>query len=312
MRLPVSLRAPLLLRLSLSLALLLGVAPAFAQDDDEFDVLDDDPPARAPVYDDEDEDEEDDADDVDDVDDLDEGGAASFTDESDLQTIFVVQSKPRLVAGSFEIAPQLAVSVNDRFTSHTGLILSGIYHLQENVAVEVSVGGFFWWDDPFGPNAPGPRLGGRDTDMTIEIRQKERLAPELVQLYRLTWLTTADLQWSPIYGKVSVHDWQLGQFNLYLSVGAGVTGLQLENQQALGDFYQLDGPLGPEIGPMSLTTTFGGGLRFYFGEYFGVRFELRDYVNALQVLQTEVTSEAFSTFDVTNTLLAQVGVSFIF
>lgn len=314
MRLPVSLRAPTLLRLTLSFGLLLGVAaPAFAQDDEDEDVLDD-PPSRAPVsdYDDEEDEDEDEEEDADATAAGGDGGSAEVENASDLQTIFVVQSKPRLVTGSFEFAPQLAVSVNDRFTAHTGLILSGIYHLQENVAFEISVGGFFWWDDPFGPNSPGPRLGGRDTDMTIEIRQKERLAPELVQLYRLTWLTTADLQWSPIYGKVSVHDWQLGQFNLYLSVGAGVTGLQLENQQALGQFYQLNGPLGPEIGPMSLTTTFGGGLRFYFGDYFGVRFELRDYVNALQVLQTEVTSEAFSTFDVTNTLIAQVGVSFIF
>lgn len=325
MRLPVALRAPLPLRLSFTLALALGVAaPSFAQDEDEEgDVLDDPPSA----YDDEEEATDDDEDAEEDEggertpasssdDDEDgeggEGDAASSASEADLQTIFVVQSKPRLVAGSFEFAPQFALSVNDRFTAHTGLILSGIYHLQENVAFEVSVGGFFWWDDPFGQNARPPRLGGRDTDMTIEIRQKERLAPELVQLYRLTWLTTADLQWSPIYGKVSVHDFQLGQFNLYLSVGAGITGLQLENQQALGDFYRLNGPLGADIGPMSLTTTFGGGLRFYFGDYFGVRFEIRDYVNSLQVLQSEVTSEAFSTFDVTNTILAQVGVSFIF
>ena len=32
----------------------------------------------------------------------------------------------------------------------------------------------------------------------------------------------------------------------------------------------------------------------------------------MQVLQTEVSSEPFSTFDVTNTVLAQVGFSFIF
>lgn len=276
-------------------------APAFAQ---EEDVLDEDS---------EEEGEEDDTEN-DDEEDSDASGdeeTASGRD-ADRETIFVVQSKPRLVAGSFELAPQIAQSVNDKFTSHSGLILSGIYHLQENVAVELSLGGFFWWDDPGGPNDPGPRLGGRDTDMTVEIRQKERLAPELVSLYRMTWLTTADLQFSPIYGKVSVQDFYLGQFNLYLSVGAGLTGLQLENQQALGEFFELDGPLGPDVGPLSLTTTFGGGLRFYFGDYFGVRFELRDYVNALQVLSSEVTSEAFSTFDVTNTLLAQVGVSFIF
>lgn len=247
-----------------------------------------------------------------DVGDGDEGSTPLREADPDIQTIYTVQGKPRLVAGSFELAPQVAFSVNDRFTAHTGMLLSGIYHLKENVAVEVTAGGFFWVDDPTGSGSPGLRIGGRDTDMTIEIRQKERLAPELVQLYRLTWLTTADLQWSPVYGKVAVQGIQLGQFNLYLSVGAGLTGLQLENQQALGEYYALPGPFGDGLGPMSLTTTFGGGLRFYFGDWFGVRFEIRDYVNALSVLKQDVDTEAFSTFDVTNTVLAQAGVSFIF
>ena len=291
--------------LALALAAVFAAsAPAMAQDDDEDipELEDDGAPASEPSTD-------------------DHGEAraaepaaseAEPASDGDIQTIYVVQGKPRLVAGSFEFAPQIVQSVNDRFTSHTGLILSGIYHLKENVAVEASLGGFFWWDDPFGDGDTGPRLGGRDTDMTIEIRQKERLAPELVQLYRLTWLATADLQWSPIYGKVSVHDVQFGQFNLYLSVGAGVTGLQLENQQRLRTYYALSGPLGPDLGPMAPTTTFGGGLRFYFGRWFGVRFEIRDYVSALAVLNDDVTSEPFSTFDVTNTVLAQLGVSFIF
>lgn len=337
------LNAPLtaMLLFSAPMLVLSTAAPASAQDDDEEE--EDDSDLYADEDDDEDEDEEeedegeDEGDDEDeegedeDEDEDDEGGdeddgdsgSAAASDEgdaaageggtdADLQTIYVIQSKPRLVAGSFEFAPQIAQSVNDRFTSHSGLILSGIYHLKENVAFELSLGGFFWWDNPFGANDRGPRMGGRDTEMTVEIRQKERLAPELVQLYRLTWLTTFDLQWSPIYGKVSVHDVQLGQFNVYLSVGGGITGLQLENQQALGEYYQLPGPLGPEIGPMTLTTTIGGGLRFYFGRYFGVRLEVRDYVNALSVLQQDVTSEPFSTFDVTNTVLAQLGASFIF
>lgn len=294
-------------------ALTLSV-PSIAQDDEEIPDLEeeveeeDSGSRRTPIM-------SDDADDADVDEDASEVDADAPTDgaatdeasagDADIQTIYVAQGKQTLVGGRFELSPQIAQSVNDRFTSHTGLLLSGIYHLKENVAFELSVGSFFWWDDPGGAGDKGPRLGGRDTDMTIEIRQKERLAPELVQLYRLTWLTTADLQWSPIYGKVAVQGMQLGQFNVYLSVGAGVTGLQLENQQDLQTYYPLPNSV-------SLTTTFGGGLRFYFGDFFGVRFEVRDYVNALSVLQQDVPSEPFSTFDVTNTVLAQLGVSFLF
>jgi outer membrane beta-barrel protein len=283
-------------------------APAFAQDDlldedEDIEELDEDEPAATDESSDEDDSPSDD------------GGEAAAEPQptgGDIQTIFVIQGKPRLTAGSFELTPQFMQSVNDRFTSHTGLMVSGIYHLKENVAFELNVGGFFWWDDPGAQGDPGPRLGGRDTDLTVEIRQKERLAPELVQLYRLTWLTTFDLQWSPIYGKVSLHDTYLGQFNVYLSVGAGLVGLQLENQQALGTFFDLKGK------GFSPTTSFGGGLRFYFGDWFGVRVEVRDYVSPLAVIAGadteagEISSEPFSTFDVTNTLLLQLGASFIF
>ncbi len=217
------------------------------------------------------------------------------------ETVFVVQGKPYLVAGSFEIAPQLAQSVNDQFTSHTGLMLSGIYHLKENVAFELTGGVFGTWD------VGGPRLGGRDTDLTIELREKEALAPERVKLYQFPWLLAADAQWSPMYGKVSVQDFVLGQFNLYLSVGAGALGLQLETQTQNGTtktFAAL--PL-----PVAAATSFGGGLRFYFTDWLGVRFEVRDYVIPLAVRQEEVP-DADTSFDVTNLILGQVGVSFVF
>src|SRR5690606_30497677 len=161
----------------------------------------------------------------------------------------------------------------------------------------------------------GPRLGGRDTEMTIEIRDKESLAPERVKLYQFTFHLGTDLQWSPLYGKVSVHDLVLGQFNLYLSVGAGVFGLQLESQSQTGIgpiVYEEIPGLTDFLPPLALTTTFGAGLRFYFTDWLGIRFEVRDYVTPLGVRQDIVTSERASTFDVTNLVLGQVGVSFVF
>jgi outer membrane beta-barrel protein len=230
-----------------------------------------------------------------------------------VETIYAVQGKPYLMAGKFEIAPQLVQSVNDEFTSHSGIIVSGIYHLKENVALELSGGAFFWWDDPSSKNPP--RLGGRDTDLTQEILDKERLKPERVKLYQYTWLLTGDLQWSPLYGKVNLQDLVLGQFNLYLSVGAGAMGIQLEKLTQTGQgpkqYETLPGPFNA-LPAMQLVTTFGGGLRFYFTDWLGIRFEVRDYVAPLAVLHDQVTSESTSSFDVNNTLLAQLGVSFIF
>lgn len=223
------------------------------------------------------------------------------------ETIYVVQGKRFLAQGHFELTPQLAFSVNDSFTSHTGMLVSGLYHLKENVAIEATAGGFAWIDSRSG----APRLGGRDSDLTVELGQKERLAPERVKLYQFPWLVAGNLQWSPMYGKVSIHDLVLGQFNLYLSVGAGVAGLQLETLTpgvAREDFV-------PLTSPIALITSFGGGLRFYFTDWLGVRLEVRDYVMPLAVFQNgaNAVGDAIApNFDVTNLILTQLGVSFVF
>lgn len=229
------------------------------------------------------------------------------------ETVYTVQGKRFLMQGRFELTPQFAQSVSDQFTSHTGVLVSGLYHLKENVAIEATAGAFFWWDQP---GVSNPRLGGRDTDLTVELRQKESLAPERVKLYQFPYLFAGNLQWSPLYGKVNIQDWVLGQFNLYLSVGAGVAGLQLEALQGSGgankEFVELPTPI-------ALTTSFGGGLRFYFTDWLGVRVEVRDYVMPLSVFASgdNAVPDANAggtgpSFDVTNLVLAQLGVSFVF
>jgi outer membrane beta-barrel protein len=244
-------------------------------------------------------------------------GEAAGGDFTDVQTTYVIQGRSRLIGRTFEIAPQFLQSVNDRFISHTGLMLSGLYNIKENIAFEASVAAFAWWDDPqqflAAPGlATGPRFGGRDTDTTAELNNRERLRPELVKLYRLTWLTMGDFQWSPIYGKVSVHDLILGQFSVYLSVGAGFAGLTNELAEDLPNPLDIVAdPLGLELGAVQLTTSIGGGLRFYFLDWLGIRFEIRDYVQPLALLASQSDEAISSTFEVRNTLLVQMGVSFV-
>lgn len=286
-------RIPSLLLLTAT-ATLVVAAPAFAQDDaadedSEEDGKDDKDPADAEVS---------------------AGGAPDAAAEKAPieETIYVVQGKPFLVAGDFELTPQFAQSVNDSFTSHTGLMVSGLYHLKENVAFEVAGAAFGWWD------VGGPRFGGRDSELTVELRDKESLAPERVKLYQFPWLVSGDAQWSPFYGKVSLQDVALGQFNLYLSVGASVVGLQLEALTQNGrqkSYVTLPATLGA-LPTMTLSTTFGGGLRFYFTDWLGVRIEVRDYVIPLSVRADEVDDADGPSFDVTNLVLAQAGVSFKF
>lgn len=287
--------------LPFALATIFVTAPAFAEDDKAE--------AKAATEEAEETDEGDKADPADGAEPSPGAPADAAAEKTPIEeTIYVVQGKPYLVAGDFELTPQFAQSVNDSFTSHTGLMLSGLYHLKENVAFEVAGAAFGWID------VGGPRFGGRDSELTIELRDKESLAPERVKLYQFPWLVSGDAQWSPFYGKVSLQDVALGQFNLYLSVGASVVGLQLEALTQNGrqkSYVTLPATFGA-LPTMTLSTTFGGGLRFYFTDWLGVRIEVRDYVIPLSVREDEVDDADGPSFDVTNLVLAQAGVSFKF
>jgi outer membrane beta-barrel protein len=256
--------------------------------------------------------------------------------KKDDETIYVVQRKPVTSKYAFEFSPQLMQSVNDRFNVHTGAGFAALFHFRENFALELAAGG----------------LWGRDSALTREIREKEFLKPELVQLTEHTWFVTTDLQWSPLYGKVSILDWVLGQFSTYFSIGFGLMGNRVRNQRrpnplpysvftdpnfeknqtdnrtrfeyfwdALGEAYDpvYDDPLSLAIpsqmrflGAPQLTATIGGGLRFYLTDWFGFRFELRDYVQANRLNHRVLfNAESTSTFNVQNTYVVQMGVSFL-
>lgn len=215
--------------------------------------------------------------------------SAAVQDLASDETIYVIEDKPYLAGGHFEVSPQLVMSFNDRFTNHYGLLLTGMYHLRENVGVELAGGYLF----------------GLPSEITNEIREKGRLAPEPVDLYSLTWVATGNVQWSPIYGKVSVLDMALGQYSMYFSVGAGVTGLSLERYfDAPGEQYELDWPL-------SFTSTVGAGLRVYFTDWLGARIELRDYVQA-NTVGKDITNFSYTYFDVQNYYMLQAGATFLF
>ena len=87
------------------------------------------------------------------------------------------------------------------------------------------------------------------------------------------------LLWSLAYGKVRWLGGSIGRFDFYLAVGGGVT----DNQTARG-----------------LTFSGGFGLKFYFGEWFALRMDVRD-----QVLQQELLGES----QIVNNITATLGLS---
>jgi len=244
----------------------------------------------------------------------------------DEETIFAVQRKAYLIKNKWEVSVMFSALFNDRFVESYAPVGSVTYHLAENFGLEL-FGGYF---------IPNPS-GARD-----ELLQQASLRPEFARLTELLWAAGLGGQWSPIYGKVEVAGRQLGNFNFYISAGIAfgqtrvecVPGFALDPNRGFetepGENLPFC-PVGETAGetqyepetfrPMG---SFAGGVRFYFNNWLGLRFEVRDYIFASRVFRpnfrqgqepNEDTSQAGSqrfSDSIRNNLYANIGLSILF
>ncbi len=108
---------------------------------------------------------------------------------------------------------------------------------------------------------------------------ENELGAAILRIDRSVYIYTGHLLWSLAYGKVRWFGGSISRFDFYLAIGGGVT----DNQTARG-----------------LTFSGGFGLKFYFGEWFALRFDVRD-----QVLQQEILGES----EIVNNIAATFGFS---
>lgn len=118
----------------------------------------------------------------------------------------------------------------------------------------------------------------RSKSELIEIVEEVQ-AIRLVRLNEPALLYQGHLVWSLAYGKVRWFGGSISRFDFNMALGGGVT----DNQTSLG-----------------LTFSGGFGLKFFFGEWFALRFDVRD-----QVLKQEVLGES----RLVNNLAATAGLS---
>lgn len=140
--------------------------------------------------------------------------------------------------------------------------------------------------------------------------------PELPDLWQTTWFTGANVQWSPIYGKLSAVSELDLSFQLYGMLGGGVEGIQKRlNNDAFDS--------GPGFRPV---VNYGVGLRIIPWKWVALRAELKNYtgmnpgvpeknsqgVDACQegyTLQVGQRTECMTDFS--NNAMLQLGLSFL-
>jgi outer membrane beta-barrel protein len=101
----------------------------------------------------------------------------------------------------------------------------------------------------------------------------------LIRLDQPVFVYEAHLLWNLAYGKMRWFGAEIGRFDFFVALGGGIT----DNQTARG-----------------LTGSFGVGAKFYVGEWFAIRIDIRD-----QILEQEILGES----RIVNNLTATLGLS---
>ena len=224
---------------------------------------------------------------------------AERTIVSEDESIYVVQERSFSKSGKFEMDVFLTTKVNPKFVGYMGVGLSAAMHFRENFALELN---------STIPYALFPFY----SDLVYEVYQYEDLAPQMVDLKVMDYNGSASFQFSALYGKLKFYSLLL-DYDLYVLAGVGVArtlhacipnkgncseefdvARGLETQEEFTDVWKLTGNV-------------GGGLRFFFSDFMGVRFEVRDIVYSDRDIQNSET-----TTDIRNNLMFSSGVSFLF
>lgn len=196
-----------------------------------------------------------------------------------------VQRKGFLKRGRFEVAPILAVTVNDAFYQKFGGGLRLAYNLHDSFALAIRG---VTYRKPELSNPSGWQPAPIRTDNAREGKMAFGGQLLVSQVYDQLML---DGIWSPVYGKVSFLDEKIIHFDLYLAAGFGVVWTATTEP--------------PRSEKPPIATDLGGGLRFYPKEW--MAFEL-----GMMATFYPDRPQASLPATIQKVFVANVGVSFFF
>lgn len=225
------------------------------------------------------------------------------------ESIYIVQRRAYSKSADFEITPFTYTALNPKFVGYWGLGLSAAYHLEENIAIELT-----------------SSLLQQEfySDLVVEVFHYEDLTPQEVDLKHMTYFGAASLQFSALYGKLEFYG-LLFDYDFYVTAGLGVAttlepchpkdadcsdpvGANEENKA--GDTGRgLRTPSGT-WDKLKLTANLGGGMRLFFSDLLGLRVEVRDIAFSDRAVESGAegaTGEPQT--DIRNVLMLFAGVS---
>lgn len=217
----------------------------------------------------------------------------------------VVQERLYSFNGRFDVSVLAGVAMNAKLIDQYGLILQPAYHFTDAWALELTGGYVF--------AAEKRRLTG---GIREAIGGNGELTSEFADMGTLEWLAQASIQWSPIYGKLSLASELPLHFGAYLSAGGGFVGTSRRSlvQCSAGTtdangYYDADCNVEKAARP---SVGVGVGLKFYFADWGAVRAEMKDFLFPDQYRLYIGLPEERTVNDFTSVLMFMAGASFYF
>jgi outer membrane beta-barrel protein len=178
----------------------------------------------------------------------------------------IIANKLYPMAFRFEFGGDFDISYGDKFVEHTGGSGRIGFHVFDWLAIE-GFGGYLAGNES--SIATFVRQRGYSFDLSQDDRSQcfsVECEPQLPDLWQTTWFAGANVQWAPIYGKISaVSEYDLN-FQLYARLGGGVEGIT----KKLNDGGFAEAAIRP-------TLNYGIGVRLIPWKYIALRAELVNY-----------------------------------
>lgn len=173
----------------------------------------------------------------------DEDAAAQVEEEDEVTTqipIRVVQQRPIIKSGRFELSLGAGLALNDRMYDHWFATATGRMHVSEWISIGATYAKYF----------------ASDADLQSRIIEDFELVPELSSY---DWYAGADVSIVALDGKFIAFDSALAYWDLFVSIGGGVTVTSRSE----------------DVKP---TGMIGVGMRFFMTEWLTMTFELKDHI----------------------------------
>jgi outer membrane beta-barrel protein len=178
----------------------------------------------------------------------------------------LIQNKLYPMGFRLELSGFFDRSFNDKYVVHTGGHGTLGFHIFDFLAVEGFGGYLYGAETGIVGNVRNDGASAKRANEGQECNPDVGCEPQLPDMWGTTWFAGADVQWAPIYGKLSAVSELDLTFQLYGLVGAGVEGIQRKDTTGAVADSQI-----------RVAANYGLGLRLIPWKYLAFRVELRNY-----------------------------------